>query len=90
MSKQTKDQRKKRLALAWLSVMVLLIAASVFYFTSHNDGMTKEQRVAYRETKEALEMLSKNLNKGVYSVHYINEYDKAKNSIFVKSDSIVQ
>ena len=90
MTKQTKDQRKKRLALAWLSVVAIVIAASIFYFTSNNDGMTKEQRIAYQQTKSALDMISTNLNKGIYSVHYINEYDKAKNLIFVKTDSIAQ
>lgn len=79
--------RNKKQALAWLSVVAIVIVATVVYFAS-NDGMTKEERKVYYETKDALELLSTSLNKGIYSVHYIKEYDKAKNKVFVENDSI--
>ncbi len=78
---------RKRQALAWLSVVAIVVVATIVYFTN-DDGMTKEQRQVYYETKDALELLSVSLNKGVYSVHYVKEYDKAKNKVFVESDSI--
>lgn len=34
------------------------------------------------ETKQALEKLSTNVNTGIESVLYVNEYDKSKNLIF--------
>ena len=61
--------KSKRQALAWLSVAAIVVVATIVYFTN-NDGMTKEQRQVYYETKDALELLSVSLNKGVYSVHY--------------------
>ncbi len=79
--------KNKRQALAWLSVAAIVIVATIVYFTN-DDGMTKEQRQVYYETKDALELLSLSINKGVYSVHYIKEYDKAKDKIFVENDSI--
>ena len=87
MEKPKITEKRKRHALAWLSVLAILVVASIVYFTN-NDGMTKEQRQVYYETKDALELLSVNLNQGIYSVHYIKEYDKAKNKIFIEKDSI--
>lgn len=87
MDTPKKIGKSRRQALAWLSVAAIVIVATIVYFTN-NDGMTKEQRQVYYETKSALELLSVSLNKGIYSVHYINEYDKAKNKVFVETDSI--
>ncbi len=87
MEKPKITEKRKRHALAWLSVLAILVVASIVYFTN-NDGMTKEQRQVYYETKDALELLSVSLNQGIYSVHYIKEYDKAKNKIFIEKDSI--
>ncbi len=87
MKKLKTNWRNKRQALAWLSVIAILVVATIVYFTN-NDGMTKEQRKVYYETKDALELLSVSLNKGVLSVHYIKEYDKAKDKVFVDNDSI--
>lgn len=87
MNKLKTNWRNKRQALAWLSVIAILIVATMIYFT-HDDGMTKEQRKVYYETKDALELLSASLNQGILSVHYIKEYDKAKDKVFVDKDSI--
>ena len=87
MEKPTIIRRNKRQALAWLSVVAIVVVATIVYFTN-DDGMTKEQRQVYYETKDALELLSVSINKGVYSVHYIKEYDKAKNKVFIQNDSI--
>lgn len=78
--------QNKKQALAWLSVVAILIVATLIYFAD-NDGMTKEQRKVYYETKDALELLSASLNQGILSVHYIKEYDKAKNKVFIEKDS---
>lgn len=88
MNKSKTNWRNKRLSLAWLSVVAIVLVASIFYFNSSNDGMTREQREVYYQTKDALTLLSESLNKGVRSVHYINEYDKAKNKVFIENDSI--
>ena len=83
---KTNWQNKKQ-ALAWLSVIAILIVATIVYF-ANNDGMTKEQRKVYYETKDALELLSASLNQGISSVQYIKEYDKAKDKVFIENDSI--
>ena len=87
MKKLKANWQNKKQALAWLSVVAILIVATVVYFAD-NDGMTKEQRKVYYETKDALELLSASLNQGIMSVHYIKEYDKAKDKVFIEHDSI--
>lgn len=87
MKKLQANWQKKKQALAWLSVVAILIVATLVYFAD-NDGMTKEQRKVYYETKDALELLSASLNQGIRSVQYIKEYDKAKDKVFIENDSI--
>ena len=87
MKKLQADWLKKKQVLAWLSVAAMVIVATFIYF-ANDDGMTKEQRKVYYETKDALELLSASLNQGIMSVHYIKEYDNAKNKVFIENDSI--
>ena len=52
--------------------------------TSNKDlGSYNSPEVAFKETQKALQMLSSNVNIGVNSVAYFNEYQETKNIIFV-------
>lgn len=75
----------------WFSVaasVVLLAGIVTVYHLNGNDATQQElgtydnPEEAFRETQKALNMLSVNVNKGVKSVHYIGEYEKARRSVF--------
>jgi hypothetical protein len=87
-------QTKKR-NVAWLSIaasVVVLLGIGTFYFASQK---TTTQAVAQSElgtydnpeealaaTQKALALLSNNVNVGIESVQYIQEYEQSKNKIF--------
>ena len=76
----------------WLSVMatvVILLGVGAFgYFNFYNPrqdenlGTYDDPEVAFKETQKALSRLSTNLNTGIESMHYIEEYENSKNLIF--------
>jgi len=76
----------------WLSVMaavVVLLGVGVFgYFNFYdpsqdeNLGTYDDPEVAFKQTQKALSRLSTNLNTGIESMHYIEEYENSKNLIF--------
>ena len=69
--------------------IVLLIGLGTYFkmnnnTASNNDlGSYNSPEVAFKETQKALQMLSSNVNIGVNSVAYFNEYQETKNIIFV-------
>lgn len=89
-------QSKKRPYVAWLSVAASVVALiGVFTFINRQDtvpavpkqqnqdlGTFDDPEVAFRETQKALSMLSKNVNKGVKSVNYLEEYENSRKTIF--------
>ena len=89
-------QSKKRSYVAWLSVAASVVALiGVFTFINRQDtvpavpkqqnqdlGTFDDPEVAFRETQKALSMLSKNVNKGVKSVNYLEEYENSRKTIF--------
>jgi len=80
-------QSKKR-NVAWLSiaasVVVMLGVGTFAYYNSQPQdlGTYDDPEVAFRETQKALSLLSGNVNKGLESVKYVNEYEAAKDRIF--------
>ncbi len=63
------------------TVAVLAIVAG---FVFSNTGMTKEEKealAAYKQTKQALQLLSQKLNQGTESLVAINQFTVAKNKI---------
>lgn len=69
------------------SVIVLLSVGTYTIFNyqtkSTNDlGTYEDPEVAFRATQKALSVLSTQVNVGIESVHYINEYEQAKNKVF--------
>jgi hypothetical protein len=45
-------------------------------------GTYDDPEVAFRETQKALNLVSENVNVGIKSVEYVNEYQESKNLIF--------
>lgn len=86
-------QSKKRKVVAWLSVaasVVVLASAGTFAYINYGTA-TKSQELgtydspeeAFRETQKALAMLSDHVNTGVESVQYLQEYENAKEKVFL-------
>ena len=84
-------QTKKR-SVKWLSiaatVTVLFTIATVVMLNKSTPkvsgklGSYDNPEIAMQETKKALNLLSDNLNTGIESVAYINEYQTSKKRIF--------
>lgn len=87
-------QTKKR-NVAWLSIAasaVVLLGIGTFYFASQKTtapavaqselGTYDNPEEALAETQKALALLSNNVNVGIGSVQYIQEYEQSKNKIF--------
>ncbi|MEN2402976.1 hypothetical protein GKZ90_0024530 [Flavobacterium sp. MC2016-06] len=88
-------QTKKR-NVAWLSIaasaVVLLGIGTYFYVSDKNAtqqvavqselGTYDNPEEALAATQKALALLSNNVNVGIGSVQYINEYEQSKNRIF--------
>lgn len=84
-------QTKKR-NVAWLSIaasVIILIGVGTFILYNNSEpkknqdlGTFDNPEMAYQQTQKALELLSQNVNVGIESVSYINEYQNSKNLIF--------
>ena len=87
-------QTKKR-NVAWLSiaasVVVLLSIGTYFYVSEKNTapvvaqselGTYDDPEEALAATQKALALLSNNVNVGIESIQYIQEYEQSKNKIF--------
>ena len=75
--------------LAWLSIaasIVVLLGMFTFYNYNMNQnqdlGTFDDPQKAFEETQKALNLLSKNVNVGVQSMEYVNEYQESKELIF--------
>jgi len=88
-SQEVPLQTKKRNVM-WLSiaasVIVLLGISMLTYFYSPTEtgdlGTYENPEVAFEATQKALSLLSENVNVGIESVEYINEYQNSKDLIF--------
>jgi hypothetical protein len=84
---QTKNKK-----VAWLSIaasVVVLLGVGTFVYLNNNQanqnndlGTYNDPEIAFKETQKALAMLSTNVNVGIESVHYVQEYENSKNLIF--------
>lgn len=71
----------------WYSIAALVIVAIGigFFFNNSGDGLTSEQRealVAFEEMKNALNMISSNMNNGIEEMAYLNEFEATTKTIF--------
>lgn len=88
-------QSKKR-NVAWLSIAasaVVLLGIGTYFFMSEQKNTTAvasktelgtydDPEEALKATQKALALLSNNVNVGIESVQYINEFEQSKNKIF--------
>ncbi len=89
-----KIQIKSQTKIVWFSMVatvILLFGLAAFYLINHNSaspeksfGSFQNPEIAFEETQKALQMISNNVNVGINSVAYINEYQNTKNKIFVE------
>ena len=94
---QLPKNRNKKLKATWLSIaastVILLGAGTYFYVSESNNSTTAvasktelgtydNPEEALAATQKALALLSSNVNVGIESVHYIDEYEKSKSKIF--------
>ena len=74
----------------WLSVAAsAVILLGVFTFINRQPeqedlGTFEDPEIALQETQKALTMLSENVNKGVSSMSYLEEYESSRKTIFKK------
>jgi hypothetical protein len=77
----------------WLSIaasFTILLGVGVFSYlnmetknkTTGELGTYDDPEVAFRETQKALNLVSENVNVGIKSVEYVNEYQESKKLIF--------
>jgi|SRR5690606_30419793 len=71
----------------WLSIAasVVVLIGLAFALTRNqgqNLGTYEDPELALKETQKALALLSGNLNKGMESVQYLQEYEDSKNLVF--------
>jgi hypothetical protein len=84
----------KKLKIMWLSIaatIVVILGLGTFYMlnndapVSHGElGTYESPEVAFIETQKALALISSNVNIGMKSVMYVQEYETAKNRVFKK------
>ena len=85
-----KSEKRNR---AWMSLaasVVVLLGIGTFTYFNYNDNPTQTEDLgtynspeeAFAATQKALSLLSNNVNVGVKSVQYINEYETAKQKVF--------
>jgi nitric oxide reductase large subunit len=85
------NQDKKR-NIAWLSIaasVVVLMGIGTYVYYNYEDANGKQDlgtyddpEVAFRQTQKALALLSNQVNVGIESVKYIEEYQESKELIF--------
>jgi uncharacterized protein HemX len=79
---------------AWMAMaasIVLLVGIASFYLFKNPKSKLEEgfgtyenPETAFLETQKALQMISTNVNIGIKSVAYINEYHKTKSKVFIE------
>ena len=86
-------QITKKRNVMWLSVaasVVVLLGIATFYMINTNEpvnyqnelGTYESPEIAFKETQKALALLSSNVNVGMESVMYVQEYETAKKRVF--------
>lgn len=90
---QTKQEiplQSKKHRVMWLSIaasVVVLLGIGIYLFYNNANekqdlGTYDDPEVAFAATQKALELVSNNLNVGIKSVYYIQEYQNTKELIF--------
>lgn len=83
LSEPVKPRRKFNYR--WVSVAAAVVLIFGVYFgnnTYQNYQEQREARIAYQQTKEALNLLAENFNKGTQKVALLNEFEVAKQKVY--------
>lgn len=91
-SKTVPLQPGKQNYVGWISVAAsVAVLSGMLYFMNQQPeqsestsdlGTYESPEVAFEETQKALKMVSENVNEGVKSIDYINEYNQTTKTIF--------
>jgi hypothetical protein len=79
--------KKAKLSYKWLSVAAsIALLISVFIY---NKNETKKEQLAqsYQSTQQALQLISKSLNKGAFAMAQLQEFEKTKTKVFKEKNN---
>lgn len=80
---QVQKRRNKWLYIAAGFVLLFSMFMVLNQQTAQEElGTYNDPEIAFQETQKALNMLSENVNVGVHSVNYLEEYEKSRKTIF--------
>ena len=86
-----KPRKNKTIWFSVAATIVLFLGIVAFFMVNRNMPIPENElgsydnpEIAFRETQKALALLSTNVNVGLESVMYVQEYENAKNKIFKK------
>lgn len=92
--KQAIPLKTKNRKIMWLSIAastVVVLGSILFFVNNANQNQVSEQLISqqdpekmFEETQKALALLSSNVNVGMESVMYVQEYEDARNQVFKK------
>ena len=84
---KSRNQKAKWFAIA--ASVVVLLGVRFFYLNNEKQpekiadlGTYKNPEIAFKETQKALAMLSTNVNVGIESIQYVQEFETTKNRVF--------
>ncbi len=66
----------------WLSVVASVAILFSVYKGYNNNQERAEAEIAFQQTQEAFQLLSKTMNKGTVAIGYLGEYQTTTNKIF--------
>lgn len=80
--------KRLRLPYKWLSIAAMLVfILGVYIFKSQDDKLSQTQLLQdYQTTQQALDLISKNLNKGVFAMVQLKEFETTKDKIFKETN----
>ena len=88
-----KLQSNKRSTITWISIaasVVVLLGVGIYTFNNVSNDTTNQElgtydnpEEAFKETQKALAMLSNNVNVGIESIKYVENYENTRDQIFI-------
>jgi len=79
---KTIQLKTKKTNWKWLSVAASVAILFSVYTGYNNIQERAEAEIAFQQTQEAFQLLSKNINKGTAAIGYLGEYQTTTNKIF--------
>jgi len=70
----------------WISIAVsIVILMGIGFFMQQSEDLDTfdDPEIAFIETQKALTLIAENVNKGKEKIHLLQEYENAKNKIFI-------